>query len=134
MPRRAAPPRAGKNAVSAAADLSIGRYGIPQPRGSERLSDDCENLVLFVPGVAFDRSGNRLGRGHGWYDRVLARFQGRAIAVGLAYAFQLVEDLPTDDWDRKVQFIVTENGIIDCLAGGACAPAVKYLQGRGCLH
>jgi 5-formyltetrahydrofolate cyclo-ligase len=53
-----------------------------------------------------------LGRGGGWYDRLLARLSG--IFIGLAYEFQLVKKLPAEKWDRKVHYIITENRVIDC--------------------
>ncbi len=102
-------------AVSSKADLRIGHYGILEPAGAGRLSqEDCANLIMFVPGVAFDRSGNRLGRGRGWYDRMLTWLGGTAMVGALAYQFQVVEKVPIDRWDRRVQFIVTESQVIDC--------------------
>jgi 5-formyltetrahydrofolate cyclo-ligase len=79
------------------------------------LSDgDRQDLVVFVPGVAFDAAGNRLGRGKGWYDRILARLDDKATLVALSYDFQVVEKVPTEARDRKVHYIVTETKLIDC--------------------
>jgi 5-formyltetrahydrofolate cyclo-ligase len=106
--------------LTSPADFCVGRYGIPEPRGTEGLSkDDCLGLIIFVPGVAFDRTGNRLGRGKGWYDRLLAQLESKATIVALAYQFQLVGDVPVSPWDRKVHYIVTEEEIIDCATGAA---------------
>lgn len=92
-----------------------GRYGILEPTGDELLgAADVEGLVVFVPGVAFDVYGHRLGRGQGWYDRALATLTDRAVAVALAYEFQILERIPAEAWDRPVQHIVTEGRIIDC--------------------
>jgi 5-formyltetrahydrofolate cyclo-ligase len=114
-PRSAADGAPELAGINSGADLTVGRYGIREPGGTERLSpDDCTGLTIFVPGVAFDRQGNRLGRGKGWYDRMLARFEDKATVVGLAYHFQIVEEVPVSAWDRKVNYIVTENEIIDC--------------------
>ena len=114
-------PRAGAGGVgqfiraASGDDLRAGRYGILEPTGTERLSDgDRQNLVVFVPGVAFDAAGNRLGRGKGWYDRILARLDDKAALVALSYDFQVVEKVPTEAWDRKVHYIVTETKLIDC--------------------
>jgi 5-formyltetrahydrofolate cyclo-ligase len=74
---------------------------------------DKDVLVVFVPGVVFDLCGNRLGRGGGWYDRILAQLN-RGVFVGLAYDFQVVEKLAAEEWDRKVHFVITENRVIDC--------------------
>jgi 5-formyltetrahydrofolate cyclo-ligase len=101
--------------VTSSTDLCAGRYGIREPSGTERLSrDHCAGLIVFVPGVAFDRMGNRLGRGKGWYDRMLASLEDKVTVVGLAYQFQIVEEVPTNAWDRRVHYIVTENHVIDC--------------------
>ena len=99
----------------AADDLRAARYGILEPSGTERLSDgDRQDLVVFVPGVAFDAAGNRLGRGKGWYDRMLAKLGDKPILVALAYDFQVVKEVPIEAWDRKVHYIVTETKLIDC--------------------
>jgi 5-formyltetrahydrofolate cyclo-ligase len=101
--------------ISSSADLRAGRYGILEPTGTEELSDgDLDSLIAFIPGVAFDAAGNRLGRGQGWYDRILTGLGSQATLVALAYDFQVVEEVPTDAWDRKVHYIVTETNVIDC--------------------
>ena len=79
---------------------------------------DRAGLVVFVPGVAFDPRGNRLGRGKGWYDRLLERL-GDAMFVALAYEFQIIEEVPTESWDQKVHYVVTENRVIDCAESSA---------------
>jgi 5-formyltetrahydrofolate cyclo-ligase len=101
--------------IQSATDLAPGKFGIPEPNGEKLLAHygDIE-LLIVVPGVAFDASGNRLGRGQGFYDRVLQSSRPRAIAVGLAYEFQVVKSVPVDSWDEKVRFIVTEDRLIDC--------------------
>ncbi len=75
---------------------------------------DRERLVLFIPGLAFDLEGNRLGRGGGWYDRTLMGLGEKAERVALAYEFQVVKALPVEDWDQKVDQIITEARIIRC--------------------
>ncbi len=101
--------------VRSHAELVVGRYGILEPAGTEGLStNDRQDLVVFIPGVAFDATGNRLGRGKGWYDRLLAWLEDEATLVALAYDFQVVEKVPAEVWDRKVHYVVTETGIIDC--------------------
>jgi 5-formyltetrahydrofolate cyclo-ligase len=96
-------------------ELARGRFGVPEPLEVHPLSTaDEERLVVFVPGVVFDHCGNRLGRGGGWYDRRLAQLSNHGVFVGLAYEFQIVEELAAEKWDRKVHFIITEKRVIDC--------------------
>jgi 5-formyltetrahydrofolate cyclo-ligase len=100
--------------IGSATELNIGRFGILEPTGESRLSrQDQEELVVFVPGVAFDLRGNRLGRGKGWYDRLIEKL-GRATFVALAYDFQIVDEVPAEEWDQKVHYLITERRIVDC--------------------
>lgn len=101
--------------IASAGDLQIGRFGIPEPVGDRQLWQAEGERIVFVPGVLFDCRGNRLGRGQGWYDRLLGELHGQAMCVGLAYDFQLAHEVPVEDWDQKVHFIVTEKRLIDCV-------------------
>jgi 5-formyltetrahydrofolate cyclo-ligase len=91
-------------------DAVPGRYGILEPPAAvcktpAAFSPD----VILVPGVAFDVRGTRLGFGGGYYDRLLALPMARAaLTVGLAYAFQVLPQLPAAAWDRPVDVLVTE--------------------------
>ena len=76
--------------------------------------DDCEGAMVIVPGVVFDVRGNRLGRGGGWYDRALESFENRAVFVGLAYEFQVVDRVPVEPWDMRVHYVITESRVVDC--------------------
>lgn len=101
--------------VESVEELKAGRYGILEPAGNEIMSkEDLARLVVFVPGLAFDLQGNRLGRGKGWYDRVLELLGDGSRLIALAYEFQVVEQMPAERWDRKVHHIITEKRIIDC--------------------
>lgn len=85
-------------------------FGLREPKPSECRQIDGQELdLLLVPGVAFDQKGNRLGYGGGYYDRFLHSYKGKTIA--LAYSQQLVESVPTDERDERVQMIVTERGV-----------------------
>jgi 5-formyltetrahydrofolate cyclo-ligase len=101
--------------IQSAAELTPGKMGILEPSGEKLLEDSgVIDVLIVVPGVAFDQNGNRLGRGQGWYDRVLRGLGPRATPVGLAYEFQIVHCVPVDHWDEKVRYIVTQERLIDC--------------------
>lgn len=68
--------------------------------------------LIIVPGVAFDRKGNRLGYGGGYYDRYLDHYKGNTCA--LAFEEQLVSEIPLESYDVPVQMIVTENQVYKC--------------------
>lgn len=96
-------------------ELHRGSRGILEPAGEKGLTEkDEDGLVVFLPGIAFDRRGNRLGRGIGWYDRLLRALGEKITAVALAYEFQIVEEVPAEVWDQTVHTIVTERRTIDC--------------------
>lgn len=101
--------------IRSATDLGSGRFGIREPAGSiHPLNRELEKIVIFVPGLIFDCHGNRLGRGIGWYDRLLKQLSKGTIFVALGYDFQMVDEVPTDRWDERVHYIITEKRIIDC--------------------
>lgn len=86
-------------------DLELGRYGIREPRRH------CEPVALnrldflLAPGVAFDLHGRRLGRGKGYYDRLLAEVRGRT--CGVAFDEQIVDEVPVHPHDSDVNCILT---------------------------
>lgn len=94
-------------AVGDLADLTPGAYGILEP-GSGAVLPWEEIDLLVIPGVAFDLHGHRLGYGRGYYDRALARCRPDMERVGLAYQFQVVEQLPADGHDMRMTRVVTE--------------------------
>ena len=85
--------------------LSINKYGIPEP-----ISDQIvEPSILLLPLVAFDETLNRIGYGGGFYDRYLKKIKKnkKIITIGLAYSFQKVKKIPTNKYDIRLDFIVT---------------------------
>jgi 5-formyltetrahydrofolate cyclo-ligase len=68
--------------------------------------------VLLVPGLAFTKSGERLGRGKGFFDRYLESYEGTTI--GICFSEQVVEEIPVNDLDQKVNFLINDLFIIDC--------------------
>lgn len=88
-------------------DLSLvekGYAGIPEPIANEPVADDPTALVL-MPGLAFDREGHRIGYGGGFYDRFLAKEPNHP-SLALCYAFQIVEHLPTEEFDIPVDCVL----------------------------
>lgn len=76
-------------------DLEIGPYGVKQPKHTQEKTLNVNELdLVIVPGLAFDRNNYRLGRGQGYYDRFLAELSHRTPAIGLAFDFQIVDQLP----------------------------------------
>ena len=101
--------------VKSRSELAPGAYGILEPgTRSQTPSIDAALLppcVVVVPGVAFTRAGERIGRGGGHYDRMLAELPPHAISVGLAYSFQLLDRIPQTEFDRRLNFVVTESAL-----------------------
>ncbi|MBT3605836.1 MAG: 5-formyltetrahydrofolate cyclo-ligase [Candidatus Latescibacteria bacterium] len=94
-------------------ELKPARFGLMEPEyDADRIvAPACLDLMM-VPGVAFDRQGNRLGFGGGYYDRYLTHCD--ATYVGLAYGFQVVDDIPTEGHDVRLDWLVTEHEVISC--------------------
>jgi 5-formyltetrahydrofolate cyclo-ligase len=89
--------------------MEPGAWGIPEPQFDKAEAIERIEAVL-VPGLAFDESGNRLGFGQGYYDRVLQGYLGRK--VGLAYDFQVLNKIPHTATDLVCDWIVTEMRVI----------------------
>ncbi len=90
--------------------LEAGAFNIKEPTG-DNIIDPTEIDVVIVPGVAFDLNGNRVGRGKGYYDRLLARTN--AITIGVGYDFQLFESFEVEPHDKVMDYIVTERQILN---------------------
>lgn len=88
--------------------LEIGPYGIEQPPGDRPV---VRPDIILVPLLAFDAALNRLGQGAGYYDRTLAAHDA-ALAVGIAWSVQQVDEVPVDAWDRPLDAVITEKSWI----------------------
>jgi 5,10-methenyltetrahydrofolate synthetase len=101
--------------------LSVHMYEPMQLRrhrlGFDQPAEDAPNVVLdeidlvLVPGLVFDRSGNRLGRGKGYYDELLSRLPAGVVRVGVTIDEMLVDSLPVEDHDQRVAWVATESGV-----------------------
>jgi len=85
-------------------DLIAGAYGISEPVGQTFTDLDTIDLVI-VPGMAFDKSGNRLGRGKGYYDKLLRKLQ--APCIGICFPFQLLSEIPMEEFDIPMHKVIT---------------------------
>lgn len=92
-------------------ELEKSALGIWEPAA---LAEPCpeENIALaLMPGVAFDRLGGRLGHGGGHYDRFVARLAADTLLIGVGYEWQILDDVPQEAWDKKLDFLVTEKRV-----------------------
>ena len=90
--------------------LIEGRYGIKEPAGTSPKALKNEIDLWFIPGVAFSRSGGRLGRGAGFYDRLLE--QERGLKCGVCTASRIFDEIPQEEHDIKMDFVLTDKEII----------------------
>ena len=90
--------------------LKINKFGIPEPVSSKIFYPD----ILLVPLVAYDVSLNRLGYGGGYYDRYIEKIEKvkKVLKIGLAFSFQKISSIPINQYDKRLDFIVTEKEIL----------------------
>lgn len=92
-------------------DLSTGYYGILEPVTTTKAQD--ENVLMLMPGLAFDLHGNRVGYGAGYYDRYLMRKKTcKFTKIALAYDFQMVDNIENNEHDVQVDAIITTTRLI----------------------
>ena len=90
--------------------LKISYQGIPEPNTKKKVFPD----VLIVPLVGFDNNKFRLGYGGGFYDRYILKLSNlkKVLTVGFAFSFQKIKKIPTNNFDQKLDFILTNKGVI----------------------
>ena len=120
-------------------DLRRGPMGIREPIDAD-IVEPKDVYAWIIPGLAFTRSGKRLGYGGGWYDRFLASAPKGAIKIGVAYSFQIVDDLPAEPHDIPLTDVVDGSLEDDALAidasddkvrgGGGMFLATKFRRDR----
>jgi 5-formyltetrahydrofolate cyclo-ligase len=100
--------------VSDESDFTEGYKGIPEPKADNKHQYvPCKEDFMIIPGTVFDREGNRIGYGKGFYDKYLSDvFTGQTAAI--AFSFQVIENgnIPAEETDVKMSYIVTEKEII----------------------
>jgi 5-formyltetrahydrofolate cyclo-ligase len=111
-------------------ELQAGAFGLLEPTGVETVPvANLRRALICVPGLAFSPDGLRLGRGGGYYDRLLAQKDPSATSAGLAYAFQVLDQLPQAPGDRRIDLIFTESALDH--AGAKAAPIATWTDQGG---
>jgi 5-formyltetrahydrofolate cyclo-ligase len=94
--------------VTRGAELVPGALGVREPRAEDPPVAAHEVDAFLVPGLLFDRSGARLGRGRGYYDRLLGLARREALRVGLCFSEHLIAELPVAPWDERMDYVITD--------------------------
>ncbi len=89
--------------------LELGSFHIEEPTG-DNVADVADIELMIIPAVAFDRKGNRLGRGKGFYDRLLST--SKATKIGVGYEFQLFDSIPSEPHDVAMDMVITQKTLI----------------------
>lgn len=94
--------------ISSDEEMKEGPFGIYEPHGNSLVDMNTvpENSLLLVPGVAFTKDGKRLGRGKGFYDRFMAKYENKFFKAGVCFDFQLVDDIPVSENDINVDKVI----------------------------
>lgn len=88
------------------ATQALGSFGIEEPTAKAVLCDPREIELMIVPGVAFTATGDRMGRGRGYYDKYLSQSDFRGFAIGVGYGHQLLETLPVEAHDVRLDAVI----------------------------
>lgn len=89
--------------------LELGSFHIEEPTGEDTV-DPSQIELMVIPAVAYDRNGNRLGRGKGFYDRLLS--SAKATKIGVGYEFQLIDSIPVEPHDIPMDMVITQHTTI----------------------
>lgn len=94
-------------------ELAPGAFDIPEPKQELRRITELETAgVVFVPGIAWDFNGYRIGWGKGYFDTVLKRLPDKFVSIGLAFDLQVVERVPRAQLDLPVDMVATETRVV----------------------
>ncbi|MEG1142112.1 MAG: 5-formyltetrahydrofolate cyclo-ligase [Clostridia bacterium] len=97
-------------------NIKIGAYGIREPKKDCYPSIDISDIdIVIVPAVAYDKNRYRLGYGGGYYDRFLNNSKNSAITIGIAFDFQIFDEIPKESHDAQLDYIITETTILSYL-------------------
>lgn len=112
-----------------AGDLRTGPMNIAEPAGEAIVEPERVNAWI-VPGLAFSGDGRRIGYGGGWYDRLLSKAAPDAVKIGVAYGFQIIDDIPGESHDIAVDAVVTESRGDDLRATARRIPSSRRKRAR----
>lgn len=113
LPKIVAPDEFKAIPIKAPLQLEAGLEKVPEPLDLNADATEDKLDLIILPGVAFDKKGNRLGMGKGYYDRYLAKHKGIK-RVALAYEEQVLDSIPKESYDEPVDIIVTDQNIYRC--------------------
>ena len=94
-------------------NFELNNFGIREPFGTcIQIVSPNKIDVVVTPGLAFDCSGGRIGSGGGYFDKLFEDLPNNSLSIGIAYSFQILGSLHQDSWDKKVQKVITEEGML----------------------
>ena len=94
-------------------NFELNNFGIREPSGTcIQIVSPNKIDVVVTPGLAFDCSGGRIGSGGGYFDKLFEDLPNNSLSIGIAYSFQILGSLHQDSWDKKVQKVITEEGML----------------------
>lgn len=93
-------------------NMSVDKWGIIEPKSVDKANIGTDFDLIIMPGIAFDKQGNRIGYGGGYYDKYISKLNNASNLLALAYDFQIIQDIESESHDIKVDFILTNKGFI----------------------
>lgn len=93
-------------------ELSVDNYGILEPKFVDKNNIGVYFDLIIMPGVAFDKMGNRIGYGGGYYDKYISSIDCKSLKVALAYNIQVIDKIESEVHDIKVDYIITNENLI----------------------
>ena len=98
--------------INSLSNMNVDNWGILEPKDVDKNKIGKEFDLIIMPGVAFDRYGNRIGYGGGYYDKYISQIEDLSNRISLAYDFQVVKSIESETHDIKVNGIITNNEFI----------------------
>ncbi len=116
--------------ISSLTDLAPGYQGIPEPIGNDRAAPSIKKQALMLlPGLAFSLKGERLGYGGGFYDKYLSKQpDGAFTTCAIGYSFQVLSTVPVEEHDKRVDYVVTPDGVYRCNGTAERLPNIGQFQ------